>query len=89
MFRYLKKDISRSHGCKKYHMPGSKPRKERKRKDIVRDGTLDASVGACIGVLGTLCEDLSQLAPSDEPMFQFLHAPDDCQRRRSEDKDVG
>jgi hypothetical protein len=44
-------------------------------------GTLEASDGACVGVLSTLRENSSQLASSDEPMVEFLHAPDELKRR--------
>jgi hypothetical protein len=42
---------------------------------------------ACVGVLGTLREDSSQLAPSDEPADQFLHALDELKRRSSVTED--
>jgi hypothetical protein len=44
---------------------------------------LEVSVGASVGVLGTLRRGLSQLAPSDEPTVQFLHVSDDWKKQSS------
>jgi hypothetical protein len=44
---------------------------------------LGSSVDVCVGVLGTLREGSSQLAPSDEPTVQFLHVSGDWKKQNS------
>jgi hypothetical protein len=41
---------------------------------------LKVSVGASVGVVGTLREDPSQLAPSDEPTIHIQHASDEWKK---------
>jgi hypothetical protein len=50
---------------------------------------LEASVVVTPGVFGTLREDQVQQAPSDEPFVHILVAPDECQKRRREDRGTG
>jgi hypothetical protein len=63
--------------------------KEGKRHRRMNQRYLEASIGAMTGIFGTLCEDQVQQAPSDEPTVHILVAPDECQKRRREDKCAG
>jgi hypothetical protein len=56
-----------------------KTEKEKGRKEHRRMNWkyIGRGVGACIRVLGTLCEDSSQLTPSDELTVHLLHVSDE------------